>query len=288
MIRWTAILSVVVLAVIAALVSYRHMYLLVRRYGETSWTAVLLPISVDGMIVTSSMSLLMDSRCHRRSGPLPWVLLLIGSAASLAANVAVAEPSVVGRLIAAWPSCALIGSYELLMRQVRNAVTQSLPGPSEEPHTDSVTDGAVPDQPAYEATTTIGGASFPAHTDRVEDRIASYEAHTIEGDSPDGSYELQRGHTEHPDTTASPVLMETSERAERTPQTGGGAAWGLQQRAWQWTLANQEQSGHLPTGKAIAEQFGRCERWGRLVKQAGLNGRFDSATRRPGQETSAA
>jgi hypothetical protein len=80
----------VVLAMIAAIVSYRHMYLLVRRYGETSWTAVLLPISVDGMIVTESMSLLMDSRCCRRSGLLPWALLITGSAASLAANVAVA------------------------------------------------------------------------------------------------------------------------------------------------------------------------------------------------------
>jgi hypothetical protein len=74
------------------------------------------------MIASSSMSLLLaDSRRGRRSGLLPRTLLVIGSAASLAANVAVAEPSAVGRLIAAWPSLALIGSYELLMRQVRHA-----------------------------------------------------------------------------------------------------------------------------------------------------------------------
>jgi hypothetical protein len=47
------------------------------------------------MIVVASMSLLVDSRQGRRSGLLPWTLL--GSAASLAANVAVAEPSLVGR-----------------------------------------------------------------------------------------------------------------------------------------------------------------------------------------------
>jgi hypothetical protein len=93
----------------------------VRRYGETSWTSTLLPVSVDGMIAASSMTLLADSRNGQRGGLLPWTLLVIGSAASLAANVAVAEPSAVGRLIAAWPSCALIGSYELLMRQVRHA-----------------------------------------------------------------------------------------------------------------------------------------------------------------------
>jgi hypothetical protein len=46
---------------------------------------------------------------------------VIGSVASLAANVAVAEPTATGRVIAAWPSFALIASYELLMRQVRRA-----------------------------------------------------------------------------------------------------------------------------------------------------------------------
>lgn len=44
---------------------------------------------------------------------------------SLAANVAVAEPTVTGRVIAAWPSFALIAAYELLMRQVRCAADAS-------------------------------------------------------------------------------------------------------------------------------------------------------------------
>ena len=52
---------------------------------------------------------------------MPWALLVAGSAASLAANVAVAEPTMTGRVIAAWPSFSLIAAYELLMRQVRRA-----------------------------------------------------------------------------------------------------------------------------------------------------------------------
>jgi hypothetical protein len=57
-----------------------------------------------------------------------------GSAASLAANVAAAQPTVTGRVIAAWPSFALIAAYELLMRQVRRSGAvvgkpQSKPGP---------------------------------------------------------------------------------------------------------------------------------------------------------------
>jgi hypothetical protein len=45
--------------------------------------------------------------------------------ASLAANVAVAEPTATGRVIAAWPSFALIAAYELLMRQVRRSTAAS-------------------------------------------------------------------------------------------------------------------------------------------------------------------
>jgi hypothetical protein len=61
----------------------------------------------------------------RPGGLLTWALLVTGSLASLAANVAVAEPTAAGRVIAAWPSFALIGSYELLMRQVRRPADSS-------------------------------------------------------------------------------------------------------------------------------------------------------------------
>jgi hypothetical protein len=112
---------VVLLAGIAAVVSYRHMHTLALAHGESSWTAMLIPLSVDGMVVASSMTLLADSRVGRSGGVLPWALLVIASTASLGANVAVAEPTAYGRVIAAWPSFALIGAYELLMRQVRQA-----------------------------------------------------------------------------------------------------------------------------------------------------------------------
>ncbi|TDD95158.1 DUF2637 domain-containing protein [Actinomadura rubrisoli] len=52
-IRWASAASVIVVAGIAAVISYKHMYHLVLRYGETSWTAALLPVSVDGMLATT-------------------------------------------------------------------------------------------------------------------------------------------------------------------------------------------------------------------------------------------
>ncbi len=85
--------------------------------------AALTPLSVDGMIVAASTTLLAESRSGSRGGVLPWSLLAVGSMASLAANVAVAQPTITGRFIAAWPSFALICSYELLMRHVRRTAT---------------------------------------------------------------------------------------------------------------------------------------------------------------------
>jgi Protein of unknown function (DUF2637) len=123
-IRWTTTGSVVLLAAIAAMVSYRHMHTLTLAHGESAWTAALIPLSVDGMIIASSMTLLADSRTGGPGGRLPWALLAVGSAASLLANMAVAEPTVYGRVIAAWPSFALIGAYELLMRQIRGAANR--------------------------------------------------------------------------------------------------------------------------------------------------------------------
>jgi hypothetical protein len=116
---------VALLALIAGTVSYLHMHSLVELHGQPGWVAALTPFSVDGMIVAASTTLLADSRSGGRGGILPWALLVSGSVASLAANVAVAEPTATGRVIAAWPSFALIAAYELLMRQVRRSAAAS-------------------------------------------------------------------------------------------------------------------------------------------------------------------
>ena len=75
--RWTTIVAVLILALIAAVVSYSHMYELALRHGEPEWRAALFPLSVDGMSVASSMTLLSDARNGRKGGVLPWALLSI-------------------------------------------------------------------------------------------------------------------------------------------------------------------------------------------------------------------
>lgn len=262
-IRWTTTLSVVVLAGIAAVLSYEHMFVLVRRYGETSWTSTLVPVSVDGMIVASSMTLLADSRSGRRGGLLPWILLVIGSAASLAANVAVAEPSAVGRLVAAWPSFALIGSYELLMRQVRNAAARKTPVTHQMPEMRPVASGLGSDAP---------------HTALTSGHIAPYDTHTAPAEPVTDPYDAQTGSTNELIRDTDDVHPGEPGSAERRRSRPSRPASELRQSAWRWAVANRTPAGDLPSGRAIAERFGRRERWGRLVKQAGTTGGFDRKT----------
>ena len=62
-------------------------------------------------------------------------------------HVAVAEPTATGRVIAAWPSFALIAAYELLMRQVRRNATggvgQREPSPRLQPGRLTAVGGAM-------------------------------------------------------------------------------------------------------------------------------------------------
>jgi hypothetical protein len=44
-------------------------------------------------------------------------------------------------------------------------------------------------------------------------------------------------------------------------------------------MANRTAEGSLPSGKVIADRYGRHERWGRLVKRVGLAGDFIGDTR---------
>lgn len=114
----TTVIAVVAVALVAAVASYDHQRSLAEMAGE-DWRAWLLPVSVDGLVLVASRTMLLRRRAGQSAGALGWAALLLGLTASLAANVAAAEATLIGRLVAAWPPVALLFSYELLMQQVR-------------------------------------------------------------------------------------------------------------------------------------------------------------------------
>ncbi|RZU48788.1 uncharacterized protein DUF2637 [Krasilnikovia cinnamomea] len=76
------------IAGIAAWISYWHMAGVVARYGETGTVPYLLPLSVDGLIVVSSVSLV-ELSTHRRDArptPAPATVVAVGRAATAPAS----------------------------------------------------------------------------------------------------------------------------------------------------------------------------------------------------------
>jgi Protein of unknown function (DUF2637) len=68
--RWicrTAIRCMGMLALTTETVSFPHIHLLVKVHGQSGWVAALTPLSVDGMIVSASTTLLADSRGRGRA-----------------------------------------------------------------------------------------------------------------------------------------------------------------------------------------------------------------------------
>jgi len=115
--RWVsraAAATVAGLAGIAGAISYSHMRILAAAHGDTGWHAHAFPLTIDGVEIVASLVLLADRRAGRRSGWLPWAALVIGTAASLAANIANADTGTISRIIAGWPALALLIAVKLL------------------------------------------------------------------------------------------------------------------------------------------------------------------------------
>ena len=116
LIRITTALAVLTVAVIAAIISYRHAYELVRSHGESGATARLVPFTVDGLIWAASMVILDANRRTRPVPSLASLSLSVGIVATIGANLAHGlGHGPIGALVSAWPAVALVGSYELLM-----------------------------------------------------------------------------------------------------------------------------------------------------------------------------
>ncbi|MET8139856.1 DUF2637 domain-containing protein [Sphaerisporangium sp. NPDC005288] len=121
LIRWGAAFSVLVVTGIAAVISYGHAYRLVTRYGEIGATAQALPLTIDGLVATCSLVILHYTRKRRRAPWHAWGLLVIGVCATVGANVANGlGHGIVGAIVAGWPALVAVGSFELLIRLLRD------------------------------------------------------------------------------------------------------------------------------------------------------------------------
>lgn len=161
MTRWLAALAVLVVAVVAAVVSFGHIEGVALAYGQTLLAARLLPVSVDGTIVAASMVLLDAARRGVPAPALGRVMLGLGVTATLGANAVSGEGhGLIGVAVAMLPAVFFIGSVEVLLGMIR---VQAVPVgvPETVPQAAQTVPEAIP-QAAFVSTPATGSGTAEA------------------------------------------------------------------------------------------------------------------------------
>lgn len=113
---WPTLLAVATVTAVggpAAVASYRHQQDVAEKYGDPVM-APWLPFSVDGMLVAALVVMWVRRRRGESAGWLPWLSFGLGMAATIGANLADAQPSLGGYVVALWPPVALALTMELV------------------------------------------------------------------------------------------------------------------------------------------------------------------------------
>ena len=121
-IRMLTTLAVLVVAGIAAVISFVHIEHLAVTHGQTMLAAMLLPLSIDGTVAASSLVMLRSARIKLPTPMLARVMLVLAVLATLACNVLFgAGFGIAGALLSGWPAVAFIGCAEMAIGMIRRA-----------------------------------------------------------------------------------------------------------------------------------------------------------------------
>ena len=145
--------AVLVVATVAAAVSYVHVATLAIRYGQPTLAAYLLPISIDGLVATSSLVML---RAARTGVTAPWLAragLFLAVAATVACNVGYGLPhGWPGALLSGWPAVAFVVAAETAITMTRRKPV-AVTGQVKEPKVATSPAGRTRPAPAKVAST---------------------------------------------------------------------------------------------------------------------------------------
>ena len=121
-IRVLTAFAVLVVAAIAAVISFVQIEHLAVTHGQTMLAAMLLPLSIDGTVAASSLVMLRSARMTLPTPMLARVMLVLAVLATLACNVLFgAGFGIVGALLSGWPAVAFIGCAEMAIGMIRRA-----------------------------------------------------------------------------------------------------------------------------------------------------------------------
>jgi hypothetical protein len=173
--RFTLHLGVAVGVVIAGCsyaVSATSLYALGRQAGYSAWQALAVPVVADGPAIYGMARIVSRSRRGAKGAGYGWLLVVAGTAASVAGNIAHAQPGLVARGIAAAIPLAVLAMLEGLKGDAREVVRLATPDPSREAVQPDL--GVQPDpsgDPTPDTTTTVRRVDPPDTLDAPAARM---------------------------------------------------------------------------------------------------------------------
>ena len=139
-------LVTVVLGGIGGAAGFTHTHDWAAAYGQHGWLAWADAVVIEGMAVVAGFEIHRDRAAGRtgRTAALPWVVLVLAFLIQMTAQVARAEPTPAGWLLAAMPALGFLTVVKLVMRR-----TSTTPADTDTP--DQATSRFVPVLPAPNA-----------------------------------------------------------------------------------------------------------------------------------------
>jgi Protein of unknown function (DUF2637) len=176
--------AVLLVAAIAAVVSFLHIEQLALSHGQERAAAVLLPLSIDGTVAAASLVMLRAARASLPTPSLARFMLVLSVTATLLANIAYGAPfGLTGALISGWPAVAFVGCVEMTIGMVRRTrapgpvpVPDALPDHDTEPEPAAVLPVAAAVPSPRPARTPPAPRQKTGHRDKL-DRVLSDPAH---------------------------------------------------------------------------------------------------------------
>lgn len=176
---------VVVLAAIAGAGSFTHIHDTAAEHGQGGAMAWAIAVCVDLTCVMAARERQRDKKAgRRRRGPVSWPTLVLGGGVvlSLAANLAQADPTLWGRIVAATPAGAFLVAVSMLERRSSgsgNEPADKSPATSDRPN--DAKPHEVPHNPALPGATPEPDRQLPGDLVAFARRVAD-EHHTRRGE----------------------------------------------------------------------------------------------------------
>jgi len=136
LVNFVRIAVAVILGGIGAAVGFTHTHEWALHHGQTGWLAWATAVVIEGMAVVAGFEIQRDhARGRRRKLTFPMAVLVFAVGIQMAAQVALAEPSVPGWIVASMPALAFLVVVKLLMRSTSDPAPEAATAAETAPET---------------------------------------------------------------------------------------------------------------------------------------------------------